>query len=104
MNVTFLVVCVIYVLSFVQYFHPFEAEGYREVMRALRLIGRDCIKKRIAMIESGEQVPKDILTQILRMACEYAITFCVHSLKFIPLRSFLCSSAYNMCLIIQGYI
>ena len=83
-----------------QYFHPLEAEGYREVMRALRLIGRDCIKKRIAMIESGEQVPNDILTQILQMACEYTITFCVHTLKFVPMPSNnIHQHAIIMCLI-----
>ena len=48
--------------------HPFEAEDNREAMRALRKIGRDCIKKRIEMVKSGEQVPNDILTQILQMA------------------------------------
>ena len=53
-----------------QYVHPFEVEGYREAMRALRKIGRDCIKKRIEMVKSGEQVPNDILTQILQMASE----------------------------------
>jgi hypothetical protein len=40
-------------------------------MRALRMIGRDCIKKRIEMVESGKQVPNDILTHILQMACEW---------------------------------
>ena len=39
-------------------------------MRALRKIGRDCIKKRIEMVKSGEKVPNDILTQILQMASE----------------------------------
>lgn len=51
-----------------QYLHPYEAEGYREVIRALRMIGRDCIKTRIQMVETGEQVPNDILTHILQMA------------------------------------
>ena len=57
--------------SYVKYVHPFEVEGYREVMRALRMIGKDCIKKRIRMIENSEQVPNDILTQILQLACKH---------------------------------
>ena len=54
-----------------QYFHPFEAAEYRKVARAVRAIGRDCINKRIQMIEIGEQVPNDILTHILQGACEH---------------------------------
>lgn len=54
-----------------QYLHPLEAKEYREVIRALRLIGEDCIKKRIHMVESGEPAPNDILTHILQIACEY---------------------------------
>ena len=57
--------------NFIQYLHPLEAEKYREVIRALRLIGEECIKKRIQMVESGEPVPNDILTHILQIACEY---------------------------------
>ncbi len=53
-----------------QYIHPLEAEAYRETVRAIRIIGRDCIKKRIAMVESGEEVPNDILTHILGLACK----------------------------------
>ena len=30
-----------------QFLHPLEAEGYRETVRAIRTIGRDCIQKRI---------------------------------------------------------
>lgn len=55
---------------FMQYYHPFEAAEYRKVSRSLRAIGRDCIKKRIQMIESGERVPNDILTHILQLACK----------------------------------
>ncbi|XP_064388742.1 cholesterol 24-hydroxylase-like [Halichondria panicea] len=53
---------------FFQYIHPFEAEAYRETVRAIRTIGRDCIKKRIAMVERGVEVPNDILTHILGLA------------------------------------
>ena len=56
-----------------QYLHPLEAEEYREVVRALRLVGEDCIKKRILMVESGELVPNDILTHILQITCEFVI-------------------------------
>lgn len=48
-----------------QYFHPLEAEGYRETVRALRVMGRDCISKRIKAIKEGQPVPNDILTHIL---------------------------------------
>ena len=49
-------------------------------MRALRKIGRDCIKKRIEMVKNGEQVPSDILTQILQMASEdHSIIMFVYS-------------------------
>ena len=65
--------------------HPFEAEGYREAMRALRNIGRDCIKKRIEMVKSGEKVPNDILTQILQMAGENVYSsFCGYSIQGSP--------------------
>ena len=50
-----------------QYLHPFEAEGYRETVRAIRAIGRDCIQKRIGTIENGEQPPNDILSHILQV-------------------------------------
>ena len=43
---------------------------YKQTARALRMIGRDCIKKRIEMVESGAEVPNDILTHILQVACE----------------------------------
>ena len=55
--------------------HPFKAEGYRETVRAIRIIGRDCIMKRIKMIESGAEVPNDILTHILQLACKL-IAYC----------------------------
>ncbi len=43
---------------------------YKQTAQALRMIGRDCIKKRIEMVESGAEVPNDILTHILQVACE----------------------------------
>ena len=51
--------------------HPLEVRGYRETIRALRIIGRDCIMKRITAIEAGEDVPRDILSSILQVACEF---------------------------------
>ena len=62
-------VCVYFSLG--QYLHPFEAAKYRNAARSVRAIGRDCIKRRIQSIESGEQVPNDILTHILQLSCEY---------------------------------
>ena len=61
-----------------QYYHPFKAEEYRRTSRAIRAIGRDCIKKRIQLIESGEQVPNDILTHILQVASTY-VALWVHN-------------------------
>ena len=49
------------------YLHPLEAEGYRETVRAIRTIGRDCIQKRVRTIKSGEQPPNDILSHILQV-------------------------------------
>eukprot|EP00731_Ephydatia_muelleri_P008176 Em0004g514a len=53
---------------FFQYLHPFEAKGYRKAVRALRTIGKECIVKRIKSLDSGEKVPNDILTHILKVA------------------------------------
>ena len=39
-------------------------------MRAIRIIGRDCIIKRIKVIESGAEVPNDTLTHIVQVACK----------------------------------
>ena len=39
---------------------------YRESIEAMRMIGRGCIEKRIKAVNSGEEVPNDILTQILQ--------------------------------------
>ncbi|KAL5473718.1 hypothetical protein EMCRGX_G028252 [Ephydatia muelleri] len=46
--------------------HPREAATYREAVTAMRRIGRDCIEMRIKAVTSGEEVPNDILTQILQ--------------------------------------
>ena len=56
-----------------QYLHPFEAVKYRQAAKDIRAIGRDCIKRRIKMIESGEQVPNDILTHILQIPCKFRV-------------------------------
>ena len=50
--------------------HPFKTKLYRESVKAIRMIGRECIQKRINAIENGEQVPNDILTQIIRITSE----------------------------------
>ena len=39
---------------------------YRESVDAMRKIGRDCIEKRIRAVTNGEEVPNDILTQMLQ--------------------------------------
>eukprot|EP00731_Ephydatia_muelleri_P028769 Em0020g413a len=53
--------------------HPRETETFREAVTAMRTIGRDCIEKRIKAVTSGEEVPNDILTQILQTSsgCGY---------------------------------
>ena len=51
-----------------QIFHPYLTEGYRETFRAIRKIGQECIEKRFKAIANEEEVPNDILTQIIRMA------------------------------------
>eukprot|EP00731_Ephydatia_muelleri_P028804 Em0020g448a len=48
--------------------YPKEIGMYREAVDAMRRIGRDCIEKRIKAVTSGEEVPNDILTQILQIS------------------------------------
>ena len=55
-------------ISSSQYLHPHEAESYRETIRALRTIGKECILKRIKALSSNESVELDILTCILQIA------------------------------------
>ena len=64
-----------------QYIHPFEAEGYRETVRAIRMMGRDCIIKRIKMVEDGEKAPNDILAHILHLAGMSKVKLIVQSIK-----------------------
>ena len=54
-----------------QLLHPLKAKEYAKSARAMRSIGRECIKKRIKLIENGNEVPNDILTHILRVACKF---------------------------------
>lgn len=56
-----------------QYMHPTKTERYREALRALRMVGNDCIQKRIKAMENGQDVPDDILTRSLKLACKYNI-------------------------------
>ena len=64
-------------ITFLQYFHPHKAEGYREAIRALRAIGKECVLKRIKALESGGEVPNDILSCILRVASRW-LHLCLH--------------------------
>ena len=57
-------------INFLQYWNPSEAEGYRETTRAVRKLGRKCIQERIDAIRNGEEVPNDILSNILRITSE----------------------------------
>ena len=56
-----------HLFCYLQLLHPLESRVYRESAVAMRKIGHDCIHKRIKAVTSGEEVPKDILTQILQM-------------------------------------
>eukprot|EP00731_Ephydatia_muelleri_P008075 Em0004g413a len=51
-----------------QFFHPFECEGYRNAVRTLRGVGKECILKRMKVLDDGGEVPNDILTFILKSA------------------------------------
>ena len=51
-----------------QLIHPYMTEGYREAVRAIRQIGQDCILRRFKAITNEEEVPNDILTQIIKIA------------------------------------
>ena len=51
-----------------QYVHPLEAREYQESIRVIRKIGRECILRRIAMLEKDEPLPNDILSHILAIA------------------------------------
>ena len=56
------------IISVFQILHPYLTEGYRETVRAIRQIGRECILQRFKAISNKEEVPNDILTQIVRVA------------------------------------
>ncbi|KAL5463995.1 hypothetical protein EMCRGX_G032950 [Ephydatia muelleri] len=53
---------------FFKFLHPFEVRNYREVARTLRVIGRNCIQKRIKALNDGKDVPHDILSYIIKAA------------------------------------
>ena len=55
-------------VSLLQYLHPFQSREHAKSIRAIRKIGRNCIKKRIESLERGDTLPNDILTCMLRMA------------------------------------
>jgi len=42
-----------------------EVGKYKKCVRVLRLIGKDCILRRIKMIQDGLEIPNDILTFML---------------------------------------
>ena len=50
---------------------------YHESVDAIRKMGRDCIEKRIKAVVSGEEVPNDILTQMLQ-GCGECWLLCCH--------------------------
>ena len=60
-------------LTLLQLLHPFEAKSYHKAVRALRAIGKECILKRIKALDSGGEVPSDILTCILKVASRSSI-------------------------------
>ena len=45
--------------------YPRKARQFKEVTKALRQIGRDCIMRIIKSIQSGEDTPQGILTLML---------------------------------------
>ena len=51
-----------------QFLHPLETRKYHKVVSTLRMIGRECISKRIKALDNGEEVPLDILSHILKVA------------------------------------
>ena len=51
-----------------QLIHPYVTEGYREAVRAIRQIGQECVLRRFKAITNEEEVPNDILTQIIKTA------------------------------------
>lgn len=55
----------IYTILYTQ-LSPRYMEGYRETARAVRALGYKCIEKRIKAVQNGEEVPNDILSQIIR--------------------------------------
>ena len=57
---------------FLQYLHRSKTQAYREVAKKLRMIGRECIEQRKKALEMGKEVPNDILTHTLRLACKYS--------------------------------
>ena len=50
---------------------PFRARKYTSTARQLREIGRYCVMKRIKAINNNEEVPRDILTNILSLTREF---------------------------------
>lgn len=60
-----------------QFLHPFEVRNYREVARTLRVIGRNCIQKRIKALNDGKDVPHDILSYIIKAASKHLYWQCI---------------------------
>ena len=59
---------IIYVVIFIfspQYLRPFAGSKYTDAVYKLRQIGRHCIEQCIKSIQNNEDVPHDILTQII---------------------------------------
>lgn len=58
-------------MSSLQYLYPFEIEGYRESTRAIRVIGRDCIQRKIKAMKHGEPPCNNILAHIIGVISEW---------------------------------
>ena len=50
-----------------QYLKPFGGHKYTDAVATLRKVGEYCIKQRIEAIRNQEDVPHDILTQIITL-------------------------------------
>ena len=61
----YIIIIIPFILFFTQYLRPFAGSKYTNAVYKLRQIGRHCIEQRIKSIQNNEDVPHDILTQII---------------------------------------
>lgn len=59
--------------AYIQYYRPFKFRKYGDAIRKIRDIGHHCIKQRLKQLDNEEQVPLDILSQILKIVREYSL-------------------------------